>query len=309
MAPVGLLCPAKGCPWLTACRALIIDMALDSSQAAIPADPSPGAAPERDKVRIRFRKGGDLRLVSHHDLMQCFERMLRRAGLPFHATEGFNPKPRMVFALSLALGIVGCEEVLELELDARLAAQEIHERLARQAPAGLDILRVRRIDRKSKAQVRRACYRLPIPAQRGAGLPERLAALLAAPHCWIDRSQRREQALSAGGACSRDAPTRPLDIRPCLRDLRFSDGWLELDLWITPGGTARPEEVLALLGLSDLLVEGAVLERCTLELHDEVDATESAPEPVERTGQPAWARGPAPARPSALVPGPLSFDT
>ena len=53
--------------------------------------------------------------MSHHDLMRCFERMLRRAALPFHSTAGFNPKPRLVFALSLALGIVGCEEVVELE--------------------------------------------------------------------------------------------------------------------------------------------------------------------------------------------------
>ena len=32
------------------------------------------------KVRLRFAKCGDLRLVSHHDLMRCLERMLRRAG-------------------------------------------------------------------------------------------------------------------------------------------------------------------------------------------------------------------------------------
>jgi len=112
----------------------------------------------RDKVRIRFRKQGDLRLVSHHDLMRCFERMLRRAELPYHATEGFNPKPRLVFALSLALGIVGCDEVAELELDAELSETEIHDRLARQAPAGLEILSVRRIDRKRSAQVRQVCY-------------------------------------------------------------------------------------------------------------------------------------------------------
>ena len=71
----------------------------------------------RDKVRIRFRKCGTLRLVSHHDLMRCFERMLRRAALPYHSTEGFNPKPRLIFALSLGLGIIGCQEVAELELD------------------------------------------------------------------------------------------------------------------------------------------------------------------------------------------------
>src|SRR2546427_6653213 len=99
-----------------------------------------------EKVRIRFRKIGNLRLISHHDLMRCFERMLRRAALPFHSTEGFNPKPRLLFPLPLSLGIVGCREVAELELDADLSAAEVYDRLARQAPAGLEILDVQRID-------------------------------------------------------------------------------------------------------------------------------------------------------------------
>src|SRR5207247_8049527 len=64
-------------------------------------------------------------LVGHHDLMRCFERMLRRAQLPFHSTEGFNPKPRLVFALSLGLGIVGCDEIVELELDEELPPEQI----------------------------------------------------------------------------------------------------------------------------------------------------------------------------------------
>src|SRR5262245_50882994 len=104
----------------------------------------------RDKVRIRFKKTGDLRLVSHHDLMRCFERMLRRAELPFHSSEGFNPRPRLVFALSLALGLAGTDEVAELELDDELPTEEIHRRLSRQAPAGLEIVSVARIPVKSK---------------------------------------------------------------------------------------------------------------------------------------------------------------
>src|SRR5208337_354493 len=86
-------------------------MVPEPSAASPPTPAAPEPEPVREKVRIRFRKGGDLRLVSHHDLMHVFERMFRRAALPFHPTEGFNPKPRMAFALSLALGIVGCEEV------------------------------------------------------------------------------------------------------------------------------------------------------------------------------------------------------
>src|SRR5262249_62160628 len=102
-----------------------------------PAPPAPqeqtADAAVRDKVRVRFRKGGDLRLVSHRDLMKCFERMFRRAGLPVAATKGFNPRPRLSFPMALALGVVGQQEVAELELDAPLAPEAVHDALARQA--------------------------------------------------------------------------------------------------------------------------------------------------------------------------------
>jgi radical SAM-linked protein len=284
------------------------EMSFHQPQAATTAPCKTLTEPIRDKVRIRFGKGGDLRLVSHHDLMQCFERMLRRAQLPFHSTQGFNPKPRMAFALSLALGVTGLEEVLELELEALLPVEEIHARLVSQAPAGLIILSIRRVERSTRAQVRRACYRLPIPAERRVGLPARLAELLAATHCHVERYRQRRlgwdndsdsdaqvtPAADPSGSDTLHAPRathhaprathdtpRTLDIRPYLRDLRLVDGALELDFWVTPTGTARPEEVLALLHMGDLLEAGAVLERCTLELHDEVSATDLPPQTVE----------------------------
>ena len=90
-------------------------MAPDSYRSPIEPIPKP-EAPARCKFRVRFRKAGDLRLVSHHDLMHVFERMFRRADLPLRATQGFNPRPRMWFALSLALGVAGLNEVLEFEI-------------------------------------------------------------------------------------------------------------------------------------------------------------------------------------------------
>jgi radical SAM-linked protein len=208
----------------------------------------------RDKYRIRFRKYRDLRLISHHDLMRCFERMLRRAELPFHSTQGFNPKPRLVFAQSLALGVEGLHEVADLELDADVAAAEVHERLSRQAPDGLEILSVRRVDPKASAQVHRATYRVALPPELSADLPAKAQGLLAQEHCWVERT--RPQA-------------RRVDVRPYLLELRVMPGALEMDLKVTPHGTARPEEVAGLLGLDDLLVAGAVLQRTALELHDE----------------------------------------
>ena len=101
-----------------------------------------------DKIRFRFRKSGDLRLLSHLDLARCFERMLRRADLPFKSTLGFHPTPRMVFALSLPLGVVGDEEVLELELLQPDDTEAIRDRLNRQTPGGLDF-HAATVDRKS----------------------------------------------------------------------------------------------------------------------------------------------------------------
>ena len=122
----------------------------------------------RDKVRLRFRKDGALRLLSHHDLMRCFERMLRRAALPVRQSQGFHPKPRLIFALSLPLGVIGCEEVAELELDEILPLEEVRDRLVRQAPLGMEILSLRRIDFKAGAQIHSLTYRIALPPDRTA---------------------------------------------------------------------------------------------------------------------------------------------
>jgi radical SAM-linked protein len=215
--------------------------------------PAVGPAPTRDKVRFRFRKDGALRLLSHHDLMRCFERMLRRAALPVRQSQGFHPKPRLIFALSLPLGVIGCEEVAELELDEILPPEEVRERLVRQAPAGMEILSLRRIDFKAGAQIHSLTYRMAIPADRVDEAARRAAELMAAAECLVDRT--------------RPTPRR-VNLRAWLLDLQVTTH-LEMKLCLTPAGTARPEEVLTVLGLSDLLEAGAVLERVRLELVDE----------------------------------------
>jgi radical SAM-linked protein len=230
-------------------------MAPDTAPA--PAPPLP-EAPTRDKVRLRFRKSADLRLLSHHDLMRTFERMLRRAALPFRRTQGFHPHPRIVFALSLPLGVVGCAEIVELELDDVLPLDDINQRLTGQCPPGLAVLSIERISSRTTAQVRRLCYRIQVPTERVALLRDRIAAALAAHECVVER--KRE-------------PIRRVDLKPWLSDLRLvareAETHLEMVLWLLPSGTARPDEVLQLLELDDLVDEGFVVERAWLELHDE----------------------------------------
>src|SRR3954454_24364755 len=118
------------------------------------------------KVRLRFAKRGDLRLVSHHDLMRCLERMIRRAALPVAHSQGFNPRPKATFALALALGIEGRREVMDLELDEPMEPREVLGRLAAEAPPGFDFFEAEAVGPGRAARVAAASYRLAIPEGR-----------------------------------------------------------------------------------------------------------------------------------------------
>src|SRR3954463_9512313 len=92
---------------------------------------SPTAAPTAaTRIRLRFAKQGDLRLVSHHDLMRCLERMVRRARLPVAHSQGFNPRPKIVFTLAWGVGMEGRREVVNLALTEPMDAAEVHRRLS-----------------------------------------------------------------------------------------------------------------------------------------------------------------------------------
>jgi radical SAM-linked protein len=233
------------------------------------------------KARIRFRKVGDLRFFSHHDLARMFERMLRRAGLPFRLSEGFHPMPRMAFACALALGIAGLDEVVEIELTEPIPAEEIHRRLAEQCRPGLEIVSVRLIDPRQTARPVRAIYRLAIPAElQESVIPQRLAQLEQQPHWWVERVRVLEGGTQRPDPAMGDievplvAPVqrrqiRSLDIRPWVERIWLDNGYLYFSCAITPQGTARPEEILRLLDLEHLVDEGTVIERVTLQLADE----------------------------------------
>lgn len=287
-----------------------LGMAPDSSLSTIEKNPNKADRPLRWKFRVRFRKAGDLRLVSHHDLMHVCERMFRRADLSVNVTQGFNPRPKMWFASAMALGIAGLNEVLELELSQPLAAEEVQRRLAAQVPPGMEILSVRAIDVKTAARVRRAFYRLFFtadPSPEGTtevvihALGQSCEGFLQRNECWVERL--------------RPHPRR-INIRPFVHELRVNDDSVQMALWITSNGAARPEEVIAALGLRELLDNGAVIERTDLELYDELPpGTEGPPliqaaiEEIGTNDNGLPEETPVSARPTAIISHPMSFDS
>lgn len=205
------------------------------------------------KVRLRFAKRGDLRLVSHHDLMRCLERMARRAELPLAQSQGFNPRPKIAFTLALALGIEGHHEVVEMELAEPLEPAEVLRRLAAVSPPGLDWLAAEVNQPGRPAQATAVGYSLPVPVESRDAAGAALAHFLAQER-WPYTRRRQDR-------------TTDVDLRPFVLEADLNPGGiLRFRLRMTPGGSVRPEEIVEALGLKPLLGQGAILARTAVEL-------------------------------------------
>jgi len=187
----------------------------------------------RQDIRIRFSKQGDIRFISHHDLMRLFERAVRRADLPVAVSGGHNPRPRISLPMALALGLAGRNEVADIVLARWVRPDEVRSRLQAELPSGIDILSAEVIPSSASRQPQELAYLVPLLP--GSGLTEaRLAELLARDSVVVERT-RKDQ-------------TFPVDVRPFVKALRLGSGHLQMLLSYTDKGTARPQEVLQALG-------------------------------------------------------------
>lgn len=80
-------------------------------------------------MRIKFRKVGMLKYISHLDLQRTFARVLTRSGLPVWYTQGFNPHIKMVFSLPLSVGSESECEYLDIRITEDITIGEMKYRL------------------------------------------------------------------------------------------------------------------------------------------------------------------------------------
>lgn len=93
-------------------------------------------------LRLRFRKTGPLKYISHLDLNRTFTKAILRSGIPIWYTQGYNPIPKLDFAAPLS---VGCESECEL-LDIKVVREVDTELLREVLNANLpDELRVEEV--------------------------------------------------------------------------------------------------------------------------------------------------------------------
>ncbi len=121
-----------------------ITKAAEGEAPETPAEPAPAKSPVKParQIRIRFRKFGAMLYISHLDLAKTVMRSIVRSGLPVYYSEGFNPKPKLVFGTPLSVGCGGDAEILDIRLMKAVSNAEILERLAAVMPNGIEITAV-----------------------------------------------------------------------------------------------------------------------------------------------------------------------
>lgn len=195
------------------------------------------------RIRLAYRQEGQARFVSHLDVMRAFERAARRAGLPLAYSQGFNPRPKLVFAAPLPVGTSGHREYVDLELESDLSPDEVLGRLRLSLPDGLVPTAARSAAGPPlMSLVGRACYlavgELPQGLTR-EHLDEGLARFLSRGEITAERK-------TAKG-------TRRKNIRPGIHRVgaRNNGNRLELAMELQAGSArnVRPDEVLWALGV------------------------------------------------------------
>jgi radical SAM-linked protein len=206
----------------------------------------------RQRWRLVFARGEEARYLSHLDAVRLWERAFRRGEIPVARSEGFSPRPKLIFAAPLQLGMLAEHELADLFLSERLTAPEMRDRLAAGMPRGYAVVDLHDVwigEPALAPQLAAADYRMTVLNVEQARLEAAAGRLLAAER--LPRERRKE------------ARTIPYDLRPLLLELRAGPAdpaALPLDtgpapaagLWMRlrhsqDGGSGRVEEVVAAL--------------------------------------------------------------
>jgi len=197
------------------------------------------------RLRIRIRRGAEVKYISHLDIIRVWVRAFRRAGIELAYTEGFNPHPRISLASPLATGVTSDAELMDVYISDAVSPHNFTEAVNRQMPAGMEILNTYQVDAALpalQAQVTAAEYMVEVSVEEGEDpLGQALTSMLAEKQFpWQHE---------------RDTGTKCYDLRPLIEDM-----WIEgckdnlarvgMRLACDSRGAGRPEQVIKALGFA-----------------------------------------------------------
>ena len=101
------------------------------------------------KKRVYFDKFGEMKFISHLDLLRFFDRLLKKSQIPVKYSQGFHPRPKMSFGSPVPLGTEAYDELMDFELESPMSNEEVFERLNSSNVMGFRVNKVEEVPRKS----------------------------------------------------------------------------------------------------------------------------------------------------------------
>lgn len=193
-------------------------------------------------IRFKFTRGEELRFISHLDQQRLFQRAFRRAGLNIAHSNGFNPHPKLSFALAMSVGLMSDSEYGDVVLTRDIDLMEFTKRLNAALPEGLKVVEARRIPQGKtslSASLTDSRYRIEVALEDGmdeASLSDILNTYKSLDEVILEKRNKKGKLV-------------PKNIRPFIQDIRvlsIQDGNAELELRLKylDQQSVKPELVL-----------------------------------------------------------------
>ena len=218
------------------------------------------------RLRFRFSRRGDLRFLSHRETMNVLIRALRRAGVPLHYSQGFNPQPKLALGSALPVGMESEGEYGDVVLRARMLPEAFSRVVNAELPQGMQIVEAWECPLTAPSLMSVICaerYRVRLGACGVEVLPVWTADRARAAAAEFLASER-VLAKREGKAGLRSLDIRGMVVRLAVED--EPDGSVQLDVLLRDfeGNRPRLYEVLsAVLGMTE--EQARLLPACKLE--------------------------------------------
>ncbi|MGI6658475.1 MAG: TIGR03936 family radical SAM-associated protein [Dethiobacteraceae bacterium] len=188
------------------------------------------------RIWIKFAKDQPLQFLSHLDLLRLWQRALRRACLPVQYSQGFNPHPKISFAAALPVGVTSEAEYTDIHFAQKITDVEI-DKLQSVLPQGLQIKGWRPVPAAAKTLMAMVgAQRWQVTIESAAAVQTSLEQLLQAAELPVQRQRKKG--------------VKTINLRPYIYRLEIAAAdSLEMLLAAGNAGSAKPREVLELLGL------------------------------------------------------------
>lgn len=198
------------------------------------------------QIRFQFSRGDDLKFIGHLDILRLFERAFKRSGLPVAHSQGFNPRPQIVFGQPMPLGLTSEGEFADVELLEDHEPQKFLTIMNQSLPPGIRVMdaRVKKNPSNLMAQISGARYRVSFRASEDPDVQKLIGNIQSADTILVMKK-------SKSGA-------KETNIRPFIYELSGSFSGTEgsFDVLLGAGQVDNIRPDLFLAGISDTFQAG-----------------------------------------------------